>query len=93
MPAARKIGEDALTGPAMPESMEYLWRWYTELAQGKSEGMLGVGPLTWVDIDAWARHMQRSPEPHEVEALFRIDLTVRVASTVRAPTKGKPDGN
>lgn len=39
--------------------------------------MGGPAPVTYLDIEAWARLTDRRLEPHEVQALTEIDRAVR----------------
>jgi hypothetical protein len=43
-----------------PIPVEYGWHWHTwiSLHSGRSYGAMGATPLTWLDIDAWARMMR-----------------------------------
>ena len=63
--------------PDLPEPIEYVWDWWEELSAGRAEGFSGPAPLSWLDIDAWARRTDRDPKPHEIWALFLLDATMR----------------
>lgn len=52
--------------PAMPEGMEYLVGLFWEL---KRTG----DPMTWQELDAWARVMDHQLEPEEARVLMRMD--------------------
>lgn len=67
----------ALEGPPYPEELRYLHEWFLELDSARGEGMMGLAPLTYPQVDAWARLQDRRPRPHEVRALFRLDLASR----------------
>ncbi|MFN4283519.1 MAG: hypothetical protein ACK4NA_12855 [Alphaproteobacteria bacterium] len=43
----------ALDGPPFPDRLDYLWRWFVDIHQGRS-GM-GPGAATHADIYAWSR--------------------------------------
>jgi len=47
----------------IPERLVYLWQWFRELRK----------PLSYTEIEAWARLTQRRPERWEIDALFRLD--------------------
>lgn len=66
-----------LKGPEFPEVLRYLWEWFTELERARSVGPHGVNPMSYQDIDAWARLLRRPVLPHEVSALMRLDLVMR----------------
>lgn len=60
--------------PAMPEGMEYLAGLFWEL---KRTG----DPMTWQELDAWARVMDHQLEPEEARVLMRMDsIHCRVAN-------------
>lgn len=40
-------------------------------------GAHGPAPITYQDVDAWARLMDRQPEPYEVDALMKLDSAMR----------------
>lgn len=69
----------ALHGPAFPDAVAYLYRWFGELSASRPEGMAGIAPLTYAQIESWSRLTGQCPEPHEVSALLEIDLAYRVA--------------
>jgi hypothetical protein len=72
-----------LAGPPFPESVAYLWDWFMELDRSRTYGMGGPDPLTYQAIDAWARLTDRHPAPHEVEALFSLDLVSRHPDAIK----------
>jgi hypothetical protein len=61
----------------LPEPLEYLWDWFSEMDRTRASDMNGPLPLSYPTIDAWARLTARSPSPAEVELLLQIDLVVR----------------
>ena len=61
------------TGPGVPENGEYLWAWFQELSSGRGNNGFGVLPLTWADMDAWARMTGTRPEPWETAILRSMD--------------------
>lgn len=63
----------ALEGPPAPPELEYLLGWAIELGEGRRYGMNGPEPISYTDIDAWARLTGRAPAPHEVQALVLLD--------------------
>jgi hypothetical protein len=52
--------------PEMPEGMAYLAGLFWELKRTSD-------PLTWQEMDAWARMMDREVEPEEARALMKMD--------------------
>ncbi len=77
--AARGIqrAKDRLRGPEFPEPLRYLYDWFHELLAGRGVDMNGLMPLSFTELDAWARQTRRRPEPHEVRALFLLDAATR----------------
>lgn len=75
--AAAKRGSvraaERLAGPPVPDALEYILEWATELASGRRVDMNGPVQLSWMDLDAWARVTGRHVEPHEAQALMLID--------------------
>lgn len=67
-----------LDGPPYPVSLQYLLDWSDDLY-----GRTGItpdgtfAPLTWRDIESWARMTDRRPLPHEVRALMALDAARR----------------
>lgn len=76
-PVTAARGLALLTGPEMPEQLEYLWGWFCELSAGRGEGMSGAAPLTYASIDAWSRLTDTAIAPHEVRAIFELDVVTR----------------
>jgi hypothetical protein len=90
--AAERGSESAaqtLAGPEIPEALEYLWEWFSELDGVRTfNGMNGLPePITYAAIDAWARLTGRSPTPEEVQSLVLIDGVFRQPKA-EVPTDG-----
>src|SRR5262245_33766838 len=80
--SARKGNAQAkakLRWPRYPKSLEYLDALHMRLSAGRSEGQHGIAPLTWRDVESWARQTDERLRPHEVEALVAIDNAFRYA--------------
>lgn len=68
-----KRARETLEGPGpFPAGLEYLWRWARELHPARGFGAHGPNPVTWPDLDAWARRTGRDPDPDEARALLEI---------------------
>lgn len=82
-----KAHED-LTPPDLAPEAEYLWRWFREI-DARRRG----GPISYAEIDAWARLTGRRPTRWEVDAITRIDDAVQHVGIEQAlaarPTKTK----
>jgi hypothetical protein len=48
---------------------------------GLGAGMDGLAWVTWSVVDAWRVLTDRSPQPHEVQALFALDAAMRAQPT------------
>lgn len=55
-------------------SFSYVVDWFYELAAGRQCGM-GINPIAWADLQAWAQLTGRAPNVMEVALLRRIDAT------------------
>lgn len=66
-----------LDGPDIPLEGVHVWKWFSELEQTRSMSRYGMGPLTYTEIDAWARLTRRTPEVWEVDALMTMDVAMR----------------
>lgn len=61
--------QEELYGPQLPQELAYLWRWFVELRSGNRPG----APLSWSEIESYARLMRRSLHKWEVQALKELD--------------------
>lgn len=68
----RQVAIDKLNGPAFPDALAYLYGWLLELDGARSVGMNGLESFTFQMVESWARLTDRSPEPHEVDALMYL---------------------
>ena len=68
--AGRKCAE--LVQPEVDRQAQYLLRWFGELSQGRQNGM-GANPISWCEMEVWARMTGRHPNEWEVETLRAID--------------------
>jgi hypothetical protein len=58
-----------------PEGLRYVWDWFLELTGRRTAGAVSWNPLSYGEVDAWARLMDRQPSPWEVGLLMRLDDT------------------
>jgi hypothetical protein len=58
--------------PECPAEVRYLWHWFLDLNRTRTSGM-GIGPITYSEIAAWAQLMGIAPRPFEVHAVKSID--------------------
>lgn len=66
-----------LAGPGRPSGFLYLWEMFLEVGRSRGASMVGLNPISYPDIDAWARLTGRAPDALEVDALFAIDAAWR----------------
>ncbi len=58
--------------------MRHLWDWIWELDRTRTWNFSGQPePLSYQEVEAWARLTGRHPLPHEVEALILLDRAIR----------------
>lgn len=60
----------------LPECAAYVWMWFFELNGRRTYGM-SMNPITWPDIDAWARLKGVRLKQWEMDALTGIDDAYR----------------
>ena len=73
-----------LAGPGLPIEAGYLWGWFVELNAGRSSNGFAANPISWAEIDAWARRTGTDPLPWEVRWIKVLDAT-----WMREPEKAK----
>lgn len=61
-------------GPERPPAGDYLWGWFLELHRVRGGGM-GPAPITFQDLEAWARMRALRLAPWEVEVIQDLDTT------------------
>lgn len=62
---------------AYPDAVAYLHRWSLELYGRSGMSSAGMAPLGYGTIADWSRLTDQHPEPHEVDALLRLDAAMR----------------
>ena len=63
--------------PEIPDELTYLWTLYHELSLGRGVGPMGASSMSYQDIEAWCRLMDRRIAPHEVQGLLMLDAAIR----------------
>jgi hypothetical protein len=66
--------------PELPECAAHVWAWFSELSGRRTVGM-AMNPITWPDIDAWARLKGVTLKQWEMDALTGIDDVFRIEMT------------
>lgn len=74
--AARRQGMELaaeLEPLPLPDGAEYLVAWYGDLRSALGADLASPKPLSYTELDAWARRMEIDPTPTEVRLLFALD--------------------
>jgi hypothetical protein len=66
--------------PECPPELAHVWRWFWELDDTRPRGMAGPSPITYAEIDAWARLTGVSLRPFEIWALRAVDNACLLAA-------------
>ena len=59
--------------PRIPAGGELLWRWFGDLSGTRPMGFSGYQPISYAEIDAYARLHRLPIEPHHIAALRAMD--------------------
>jgi hypothetical protein len=71
-----------LDGPPFPDGLEYIWAWFCELDAARTSNGYSANPISWHEVDAWARLRRRRPTGFELDCLAGLDQ-VRVESLAK----------
>lgn len=71
--AEEQTGKRLIDEPEPPLAGQHLWDWFWQLDAARGGGMSGPLPLTFPDIQAWAKLLRLDVEPWEVVALRAMD--------------------
>jgi hypothetical protein len=82
-----RLAEHEATWP--PEQIGYLWDWFSALTDWRQQTM-GVGPLSHLEMEAWARLMRIEISPFEVEVLRMLDRECRQYYAEKSKDEDKP---
>lgn len=68
-----RFGQPA--GPAIeiPDAGDYIWEWFWSLSGRRGFVDSGMLPLSFTEIDAWARRMRIRVTPDEIEVMTKMD--------------------
>lgn len=58
----------------VPPPVRYIWQWFEELHTARGGSGFGPSPISFCEIDAWARLTGRLPEAWEVQVIKDIDV-------------------
>lgn len=59
----------------LPEAGRLAWQWFAELSASRSYGMAGPDPLSFAEIEAWARLKRWPLEERHVDLIWALDRT------------------
>jgi hypothetical protein len=59
--------------PRIPEAGRLVFRWFVDLSLARSYGPHGPNPISYAEIEAWARVTGTPAQPHHVEVLRAMD--------------------
>jgi hypothetical protein len=59
--------------PTVPEAGRLAWGWFLELSATRSWHGAGPNPISFAEIDAWARLMRWPVLPHHVQHVRALD--------------------
>ncbi|SKA26297.1 phage tail assembly chaperone [Consotaella salsifontis] len=76
--------------PRVPEAGRLLWRWFGELHDARGYGMTGPNPISFAEIEAWARLRRLPLQPHHVEILRAMDAAWIEAAQKRSAPGAPP---
>lgn len=57
----------------MPEEVAYLVRWFWMIGRGRTGTGYGPNPISWAEVEAWARVTGIQPLLWEISALLELD--------------------
>lgn len=75
-----------LIGPACPPAAEYVWAWFRELDAARSSSGFGTNPLSFSELEAFARVHGIQMSGFEAEWLRALDAAA-LASAAEAQKK------
>lgn len=86
------MAAEALAVEALPLVVRPLWNVFTELHEGRGQGVNGPSPITWQDIDAFQRVAGISLSRWEVSMIRALDA-VALQSVAKSKAAGpEPEG-
>jgi len=77
-----------LEAPEIPEGFEPVWAWFWELTSGRGHTGFAWLPLSWTEMDAWARMSGVDLQPW-LAGIFRAMDRAWLAEAARQQKKGK----
>lgn len=59
--------------PDVPDAGDHLWEWFWSLDAARPSNGFGANPITYSEIEAWARLVDAEPSPDEVRVIKAMD--------------------
>lgn len=79
---------EGLSDFACPEAAEHVWCWFLEISRRRSNGF-GANPISYAEVEAWARLTRTQPSALEVEWIMDLDDTRAAATAADKPARKK----
>lgn len=67
------ITPELLKAAPFPETLEYLWRDFIELNNARTSNGYTLNPISFIEIDAWNRLMNKRVTAQEISILKQLD--------------------
>jgi len=77
--------------PRLPAGGELLWDWFLDIHRSRSVHAGGLNPITYGEIEAYARLYRWEMRPYHIEVLFALDRAFldTVQEQIRIARDGK----
>ena len=75
-----------------PPAAEYVWQWYCEISRRRGGNGFSANPISYTDVESWARLTRTTPSGLDVEWIMDLDDARAMASageTSATPTSAK----
>ena len=77
--------------PEVPEQVDHVWSWFWQLSEKRQRGFDSPNPISYSDVESWARLTNNYILPEEVEAIMALDSAYLTA--INEEQKAKRDNN
>ncbi|MCY1042711.1 hypothetical protein OV208_15410 [Corallococcus sp. bb12-1] len=71
--ATGEVPAELLGEHQLPDSLAHVWGWFAELSNARGAGAFSLNPISFQDIESWARLTGSRPTSFEVQLLRRLD--------------------
>jgi hypothetical protein len=83
-----KTPEQLLSAPVLPDHLEYIWKYYTQLSGTRQNGM-AINPINHQEILAWCQLHRIRLHSWEIFSIIGIDSAFIVSLHEEKPTTKK----